>query len=199
MSRDRLNAGFASMALTLVGGILLAGCAQKSVHAVVPVYVAPSPQEVVRPMTTAPDTDATPPLEASAAPPIPSESPATEPVTIPSKAALPPPPKPVVEQRSTELAPEAPARAQAPQISPQLSPGDQATYQRKINEDTAIAEKNLHETDGRQLSAAQQDLVEKIRSFLGQSVEASKGGDWARAENLSQKARSLSIELMNSL
>jgi hypothetical protein len=49
------------------------------------------------------------------------------------------------------------------------------------------------------LSAAQQDLVEKIRSFVSQSRDASKSGDWARAQNLAQKARLLSIELLNSL
>ena len=52
---------------------------------------------------------------------------------------------------------------------------------------------------GKALSAAQQDLAEKIRSFLAQSRDASKGGDWARAQNLSQKARLLSVELINSL
>jgi hypothetical protein len=42
-------------------------------------------------------------------------------------------------------------------------------------------------------------LVEKIRSFLGQSRDAGKGGDWVRAQNLSQKARLLSAELIASL
>ena len=41
-------------------------------------------------------------------------------------------------------------------------------------------------------------LVEKIRSFLAQSLDASKSGDWARAQNLAQKARLLSTELINS-
>jgi len=148
-------------------------------------------------MTTAPDTDAAPPQEAAAvAPAIPAESQA--PVTIPSKNSTPAPPRPVVEQPPAEVAAEPSARPAPPQISPQLSPGDQASYQRKMNEDTAIAEKNLQDASGRQLNAAQQDLVEKIRSFLMQSRDASKGGDWARAQNLSQKARLLSIELINS-
>jgi len=49
------------------------------------------------------------------------------------------------------------------------------------------------------LNAAQQDLVGKIRSFADQSRDASKAGDWARAQNLAQKARLLSVELLNSL
>lgn len=49
------------------------------------------------------------------------------------------------------------------------------------------------------MSAAQRDLIEKIHSFVSQSRDAGKDGDWARAENLAQKARLLSAELINSL
>ena len=114
-----------------------------------------------------------------------------------------PPPKPAAPRRQAEDQPadtesEQPAHPPAPQISPQLSPGDQAAYQRKTGDDTAAAEKNLQETSGKQLNAAQQDLVGKIRSFLSQSRDASKDGDWSRAQNLAQKARLLSDELINS-
>jgi hypothetical protein len=172
----------------------------KGVHATAPVYSSPAPSEAERPMTTAPDTDATPPQEvATVAPAIPSEPAAQTPVTIPSKNLTPAPPKPVVEQPPSEAPNEPASRPAAPLISPQLSASDQASYQRKMNDDTAIAEKNLQDANGKQLNAAQQDLVEKIRSFLTQSRDASKGGDWTRAQNLSQKARLLSIELINSL
>lgn len=49
------------------------------------------------------------------------------------------------------------------------------------------------------MSAAQKDLVEKISSFLEQSRDAVKTGDWTRAQNLAQKARLLSLELVSSL
>jgi hypothetical protein len=91
------------------------------------------------------------------------------------------------------------AHPAAPQISPQISPGDQAAYERTTNDDVSVAERNLDQTKGKQLSAAQRDLIEKIRSFVSQSRDASKGGDWARAQNLAQKARLLSAELINSL
>jgi hypothetical protein len=94
---------------------------------------------------------------------------------------------------------EPPARTPAPQISPQLSAGDQASYERKTTEDAAVAEKNIQGASGRQLNAAQQDIVDKVRSFLSQARDASKTGDWARAQNLAQKARLLSVELANSL
>ena len=86
-----------------------------------------------------------------------------------------------------------------PLISPQLSAADQQNYERKMNDDVGAAEKNLQQANGRQLNAAQQDLVEKIHSFLDQARDASKGGDWARAQNLAQKARLLSTELVDSL
>lgn len=150
-------------------------------------------------MTTAPDTDAAPPPEqaAIAAPTLPVASTPAPPVAIP--ATKPPAPrKPTTEQTPAD-AEAAPSHLPAPRISPQLSPGDEAAYQRKTSEDVVVAENNLQQTDGKHLNAAQSDLTEKIRSFLTQSRDASKNGDWARAQNLAQKARLLSVELINSL
>ncbi len=61
------------------------------------------------------------------------------------------------------------------------------------------AEKNLQAAAGKQLNAAQKDLVEKINGFLGQAHEAIVAGDWVRAKNLAEKARVLSDELVKSL
>ena len=150
-------------------------------------------------MNTAPDTDAAPPTETATPPPaVAAATPTPPPVSIP--AAKPAAPrKPATSQTQAEAETETPAHPPAPQISPELSPSDQASYVHKTSDDTSLAEKNLQETNGKQLNAAQQDLVGKIRSFLAQSREASKGGDWARAQNLAQKARLLSDELVNSL
>jgi len=175
----------------------LGGCASKTVRAAAP--AAPVPTEAMRPMTTAPDTDAAPPTVTPAAPPtLPvAATPTPPPVAIPpAKPAA--PRRATSEQASgdTDVQPNRPA---APQISPQLSPSDQATYQRRTNDDISAAEGNLQQTEGKQLSAVQTDLAAKIRSFLSQSRDASKDGDWARAQNLAQKARLLSVELINSL
>jgi hypothetical protein len=179
--------------------LAMTGCARKQAHAAPPAPApAPSPEGMGRPMTTAPDTSAAPPVEAEAAPPsLPAAS--TPPPAVLPATRPPAPRRPAGESRTTEAETEAPARPAAPQISPQLSPGDQASYERKTGEDISVAEHNLQQASGRQLSAAQQDLVEKIRSFLAQSRDASKDGDWARAQNLAQKARLLSVELLNSL
>ena len=173
------------------------GCARRNVHAAAPVAVAPVPASATnRPMTTAPDTDAQPPVEPAVAPPAVAAAPAPPTVDIP--AATPAPPHRPVQEPVTEAAVERAVHPPAPEISPQLSAGDQASYERKTGEDIAAAEKNLQSARGRRLSAAQQDLFDKIRSFLAQSREASKGGDWARAQNLAQKARLLSAELVSS-
>jgi hypothetical protein len=62
----------------------------------------------------------------------------------------------------------------------------------------ATAEKNLQRANGRQLNAAQKDLTEKISGFLGQAHEAIVANDWVRAQNLAEKARVLSAELVKS-
>lgn len=149
-------------------------------------------------MSTAPDTDVAPPVEAVAPPAVPASPAAPPPIAIPS-AKPSAPHKPVEEPATADADSEPSTRPAAPQISPQLSAGDQASYARKTGDDIAVAERNLWQANGKQLSAAQQDLVEKIRSFVLQSRDASKGGDWTRAQNLAQKARLLSVELLNSL
>jgi len=192
--------------MRLAGALLLAalplalsGCNETKVHAAAPVASAPEPSVAERPMNTAPDTDATPPPEVVAAPPA-----LPAPTTLPpapvalAPAAKPAPPRRSTGEASAENEAEQPSHPPAPQIAPQLSASDQAAYQRKTTDDIGAAERNLQQTSGKQLNAAQQDLVGKIRSFISQSRDASKDGDWARAQNLAQKARLLSEELIGS-
>jgi protein-disulfide isomerase-like protein with CxxC motif len=110
---------------------------------------------------------------------------------------VPPPRKPAPEP-ATETASEQSSKPAPPQILPQLSAGDQLAYQRQTEEDIKAAESNLQQASGKQLSAAQSDLVQKIQSFLSDSRAASKEGDWSRAQQLSQKARRVSDELVAS-
>lgn len=190
---------WAALALACSLAFGAAGCTHEHVHAAVPVASAPIPPapDADRPMTIAPDTDATPPLEAEAVPPkIPSAAQPPAPVVI--DPSSPPAPRRKPEEHPAPSG-EQPAEQHAPQISPQISATDQSNYARKTADDLAAAERNLEQTNGKHLSAAQQDLADKIRSFVTQSRDASKGGDWDRAQNLAQKARLLSTELLNSL
>jgi hypothetical protein len=171
------------------------------VKAAAPVAVAPAPSAAdSKPLTNvAPDTDALPPVETVAPPPTPAAT-ATAPLPVEPAHTKPPlPPHRQPTEASSDTQAEQPARTPPPQISPQLSPGDQASMRRSTGEDTSVAQKNLRRADGKVLNAAQRDLVEKIRSFLAQSDEAGKGGDWSRAQTLAQKARLLSVELVDSL
>jgi hypothetical protein len=185
-------------------GLALAavGCAKTNVKAAAPVVSAPAPALAdSKPLTTiAPDTTATPPLENVPAPPNPVAA-NTPPLPVTPARTKPAPPtrKPPADTGGENAAEQPASRPAAPQISPQISPGDQLTFQRKTEDDITTTQKNLQQAAGKQLSAAQRDLVEKIQSFVGQSNEASKTGDWARAQNLSQKARLLSTELVESL
>ena len=191
---------FASVLVACGLSLVAAGCARKSAQARAPVSAAPAPPsaEAERPMNTAPDTSAEPPVQAVNPPALPAAEAVPPPVPIPSKKP-PAPHRPAADQPAMDVSSEPPAHAPAPQISPEISPHDQESYERSTGDDIAVAEKNLQDASGKKWNAAQQDLVDKIRSFLAESLEASKDGDWARAQTLAQKARLLSVELINSL
>jgi hypothetical protein len=198
-SRNTKAAGLIAL---LACGLSLAmtGC-EKTVKASPPVAAVPVPQPAdSKPITTiAPDTTATPPEVAEAPPPAPPPTEAAPlPVAPTHTKPLPPPHKQTAEPQTAET-PAEQTRPAAPQISPEMSPNDQQTYARKTDEDIKLAQNNLQQSAHKQLNAAQTDLVEKINSFVSQSREASKAGDWARAQNLAQKARVLSEELVGSL
>lgn len=179
--------------------VLASGCGPKQVQASAPVSSAPSSSaiETPPPSTTAPDTTATPPVAVQTPPPdIPAATTAPPPIITPATKPAPKPQKPAPEPATVA---EDHARPPAPQISPQLSENDKANYQRGTTEDIGVAEGNLQQATGKRLNAQQSDLVDKIKSFLNQSRDASKDGDLARAKNLAQKARLLSVELVNSL
>jgi len=191
------------VAILLVCGVSfsVSGCGPKKVQAAAPASTAPSASaiETPPPSTIAPDTTALPPVaQEAAAPEIPAASSAVPPTIVapPSKPA-PKPQKPTPEPAAS--ASDEHVRPPAPQISPQLSDNDKANYQRGTREDVGVARNNLQQASGKRLNAQQNDLVDKIQSFLEQSDNASKDGDLARAKNLAQKARLLSVELVNSL
>ena len=58
------------------------------------------------------------------------------------------------------------------------------------------ADANLKKVSGRQLSAAQQDVVKQIRAYMQQAKTAAGDGDVQQANNLATKARMLSDELV---
>lgn len=201
MPSSKLQARIALVLVALTAALTQAGCLfHGTARASAPVAAPPQP-EAERPMNIAPDTDAAPPKPSELpAPTLPSDTQAPSLAAIAKPKTPPAPPKPATEQPAAAEPPaDTASHAPVPQISPQLSPADQQSYERRMTDDINEAEKNLQQANGRQLNAYQQDLVEKTRSFIDQSHDASKGGDWARAQMLAQKARLLSTELVNTL
>ncbi len=87
----------------------------------------------------------------------------------------------------------------APMIAHQLTPQESAIAQQQTNQGLSIAEKNLESARGKNLNAAQSDLVSKIRGFIKDAREAAQIADWSRARSLAKKAQVLSEELADSL
>jgi hypothetical protein len=133
----------------------------------------------------------TPPPAATVSEEPPPEVETPMPPLVPAK-------RPAAPRRpvSTESADSAPTKPAAPQLSPQLSPRDLEATKKNTTANIMTAEQNLQLSNGRQLSAAQKDLAEKIKGFLSQSHEAIRADDWVRAQNLAEKARVLSTELV---
>jgi outer membrane biosynthesis protein TonB len=165
-----------------------AGCRKRTAQAAPPTVILPPSPEPTAPAKRAetkpepvPSTNSTP-----APPPA---------IVVPRPKPVPNKPKPDPDTQD----PAPPKTVPPPQISPRLSPEEQASAEQHTSEDLGQAEKNMQAASGRQLNAAQQDLAEKARGFVGQAREAMRSGDWVRARNLAQKARVLSAELVNSL
>ena len=162
----------------------LAGCPREKVHAKMPKIIPPVPAVVEPPI---------PPY-------ILGEEPAdTTLAMIPESLPAPPPERIHASPPRKPAADSLPAaHPAAPVISPQISAGDQAAYEHRINENINTAERNLKQASAHQFNATQKDMAEKIRGFIDQAQEAMQASDWTRAQNLSQKAQVLSGELVNS-
>jgi hypothetical protein len=179
------RAQFLALLLATAG---LAGCANKHIVRAAPPSVSTPPPDVAAPM---PPPEAPPPVTTE-------EEPAPE---VPSPVLAPTPPKrPAAPKRpaSAESAESAPAKPAPPQLTPALSPRDLEATKSNTTKSLTTAEQNLALANGKQLSPAQKDLSEKIKGFLAQSHEAIMADDWVRAQNLAEKARVLSAELVKS-
>jgi hypothetical protein len=180
-------------------GALCAGamaCHRHTVQAAPP-PATPGPVETPR---TGPAVPADSGTGANPAPAAPSDkNPPAESSPAPAVTLKPVEPKPRPAPPATPV-PEAPAPKPAPpQITQRLSPAQEAELKSQTEKSIAEAEANLRRASGRQLNDVQRDMVEKIQSFLAQAREASEVPDWSRARIQADKARLLSIELVNSL
>jgi hypothetical protein len=165
-----------------------AGCAGRHIVRAAPPSVSTPPPEETEPM---PQPAAPPPAEVETTPPPEAIPPA--PPLVPVNRPEPARPRPAPAESSEQTSKPAP-----PQISPQLSTRALEMAKNATNANISAAERNMQSANGRQLNAAQKDLTEKIRGFLAQAHEAIAAEDWVRAQNLAEKARVLSDELVKS-
>jgi hypothetical protein len=110
------------------------------------------------------------------------------------------PARPPAVRRATatsEPEPE-PTKPEAPPISPQLSPEEKSRAQSVTDADLRAAQQDLDLASRHTLNATQQDMADKIRSFVAQARDAINVADWLRAKNLANKAHVLSSELIRS-
>ena len=189
----------ALLALACAGGI---SCHHTTAHAAPP-PAAPEPAENSKPAPPAPGGTEAGANPASATPPSKNAPSDSSPPATPAAKPAEPKPRPAAPAPGPTPAPqpaEAPAPKPAPpQITPRISPAQEAEYKSQTQKSIAEAEANLRRTAGRPLNDVQRDMVEKIQSFILQSREASEIPDWSRARILADKARLLSIELVESL
>ena len=81
------------------------------------------------------------------------------------------------------------------QLTPATSPG-QAQQQRASTDSLlATTDANLRRVAGRQLTPAQQGMVDQIHTYMRQAKAAAASADTTRAQTLAYKARLLSDEL----
>jgi len=81
------------------------------------------------------------------------------------------------------------------EISPGVSQQQMSQQAQTTDQLLASTSANLKMISERQLSAAQQDTVNQIKSFMEQAKTASRNGDVQRAYNLANKANLLSADL----
>jgi len=109
------------------------------------------------------------------------------------------PPRPRVGMSPSAATGTDAEKLEAPMMAPQLTPQESAVAQQQTDRSLGIAEKNLGSAQGKNLNAAQADLVSKIRGFIKDAREAAQITDWSRARSLAKKAQVLSEELAGSL
>ena len=174
-----------AFALFAAGALFLQGCAQK------PIKVRPWIASInVRPNIPEPAPGYVPHYSDELAPDLPWEFPA--PPSSLTVVRQPPRPRVPAPQPSEATDSRQPS---APSLAPELSPQEIVAAQSQMNESVAVAQRNLDVTKGRKLNPAQSDLASKVASFLQESKDAAREGDWTRARNLAKKAQVLSEEL----
>ena len=160
----------------------------------------PKPQQAPPAETPQPQAPQTPPQQTPSlqetSPPASSKeaSPSTKPKPTRKKR------KPITNSQASGQSGKVVVRNGGASEHPsQISPGmndQQAQHQRDtVNQLLATTDANLKKISGRQLTSAQQGMLDQINTYVRQSKAASDTGDLSRAHTLAFKAHLLSDDL----
>jgi outer membrane biosynthesis protein TonB len=197
--------------LTVVAGIVLAGCSLRGKPAKLAVAPA-APKPVVAPAPAAPPTALSIPqthVELPKPQPVDPAALATEPKP-PEPPEPPPAPVPARPRRTSPAAgqPATPA-ATTPAAAAAPPPETRETFQEIVSpaelkrlQDQALARRReanqiLDQLSRRQLTGAEQNVAATIRNFLALSEEAEKHNDPRQANSLAERAQILAKELQS--
>jgi type IV secretory pathway VirB10-like protein len=207
-------AGFNTvLAVILYGGFAVAACDTRQQEQNQPPAQPPA--------TTQPQNEPAQPSQAQPEQTAPAEAPAQTPPSqgtqapqaqtpqMPSKEATPPSARlkstrkkkrPLARSHSATQSGKVVVRnGGASERPPQLSPAlnDEQTQHQRENTKQLLTttDANLKKVSGKQLTAAQQSLLDQINTYVRQSKAASESGDVSRAHTLAFKAHLLSDEL----
>jgi hypothetical protein len=81
------------------------------------------------------------------------------------------------------------------QLTPAINPGQAQNQRANTANLLAVTDANLKRVAGRQLTPAQQSMIDEIRTYMRQAKAAAASADTNRAQTLAYKARLLSDEL----
>jgi hypothetical protein len=182
--RDILRKGKKWLVATCVCAVWICGCYTKR-PAAKPVVVYVGPVKPVIPAAMRAQLEMPPEVSME---PLP-EAPEILPVrTQPAKPRVATPTKePVEVEKQAE-----------PAIVPEVPSEELKAAQAETQHNLDLAEKNLALAQGKNLNAAQQDVVSKVKGYADSARDAIKSGDWVKAKNLSNKAELLSEQLASS-
>jgi hypothetical protein len=198
--------------LTVVAGILLAGCSLRGKPAKSAIAPA-APKPVVTPAPAPPSPPLSIPqtrVELPKPQPVDPAALATEPkppeLPEPPPAAAPARPRrasPAAAQPASPAAAAPPAAAAAPPLEPRetfqeiVSPAEVKRLQDRALARRREANQILDQLGRRQLTGAEQNVAATIRNFLALSEEAEKHNDPRQADALAERAQILAKELQS--
>ena len=87
------------------------------------------------------------------------------------------------------------AKEDSAQLAPAVNPAQAETERANTARLLATTSANLKQVEGRQLTPAQQSMVDEINTYVQQARAAAASADTNRAQTLADKARLLSEEL----